>query len=172
MPCMVPEPICRSADACLPALPRCDLAGLANMPWAAPYAAADGGTELASHAGGAPAPAGPVRRGPAGCSAAETSTPASRQVCILQAGASLTAKHACWLTVVLCSAKQQRSVTQDAAPEPELKVYIEHLHISPLSMALSFLPAAWAEISAGSGRSQAAAGAPELLAKAVPLGQS
>ena len=43
--------------------------------------------------------------------------------------------------------------------EQELKVYIEHLYISPLHLSVSFLPASWADISATSGRT-AAAGTP------------
>lgn len=40
--------------------------------------------------------------------------------------------------------------------EQELKVYIEHLYISPLHLSVSFLPASWADISATSGRTAAA----------------
>ena len=59
----------------------------------------------------------------------------------------------------LAEASSQQEGSQ-ADRQPDLKVYIEHLHISPLSMALSFLPASWAEISASSRRSSAAAGMP------------
>ena len=43
--------------------------------------------------------------------------------------------------------------------DQELKVYIEHLYISPLHLSVSFLPASWADISTTSGRT-AAAGTP------------
>ena len=40
--------------------------------------------------------------------------------------------------------------------QQELKVYIEHLYISPLHLSVSFLPASWADISANSKRTAAA----------------